>query len=250
MNNINRKPIHTAYCRYNGDLPTINGATAIEGFDSLGIKIIPFQGFGDIEANVKCGPEALVYGFIGDVHKALQKMGLDIPLSLDYPEELKDFFGREIWQGTLRDVTGHPSKQVFVKPVEHKLFTGLLWSGSRQNRLSLAPYPDHTEVWLSEPVTFLSEYRCFILDGQLKDVRRYKGDWAVAPARGPVEAALKAWKGPRAYALDIGVTDDGRTLLVEFNDAYALGAYGLHATVYAQMIEARWEELTEPLLCD
>lgn len=247
---MNRPPIHTAYCRHNGDLPTINGATAIEGFDTLGIKVIPFQGFGDIDDVVDCGPEALVYGYIGDVHLALKKMGLEIPLSLDYPEELKGFFGREIWQGVLLDVTSHPGQEVFVKPIEHKLFTGLLWKGSRDNRLALAPYHDHTPVWISEPVKFVSEYRCFILDGELMDVRRYKGDWSVAPARSPVEEAIQCLKGPRAYALDFGVTEDGRTLLVEFNDAYALGAYGLHAAVYARMIEARWEELTEPLLCN
>ena len=39
------------------------------------------------------------------------------------------------------------------------------------------------------------------------------------------------------------VTDDGRTLLVEFNDAYSLGCYGLNDIQYAKFISARWSQL-------
>lgn len=31
---------------------------------------------------------------------------------------------------------------------------------------------------------------------------------------------------PNGYGIDFGVTDDGRTLLIEVNDGYALGSYG------------------------
>ena len=41
----------------------------------------------------------------------------------------------------------------------------------------------------------------------------------------------------------ICVTKDGRTLLVEFNDAYSLGAYGLADIYYAKLISARWSQL-------
>ena len=48
---------------------------------------------------------------------------------------------------------------------------------------------------------------------------------------------------PAAYGLDFGVTADGRTLLVEANDGFALGCYGLDPVIYAEMLEARWCEL-------
>lgn len=38
-------------------------------------------------------------------------------------------------------------------------------------------------------------------------------------------------------------TDDGRTLLVEVNDGYALGCYGLQHNLYAKLLAARWAEL-------
>lgn len=44
---------------------------------------------------------------------------------------------------------------------------------------------------------------------------------------------------------DICYTRDGRTLLVEFNDAYALGHYGLPSIQYAKLISARWAQLLE-----
>lgn len=40
------------------------------------------------------------------------------------------------------------------------------------------------------------------------------------------------------------VTDDGRTLLIEVNDGYALGCYGLFYIDYAKLLSARWAELT------
>lgn len=246
---MSRTPIKTAYCRYDGEYPcTINGSTAIDGFNYLGIKIIPFYGFGDIETDVDCGPLALIHGYIGDVHIALKKLGLGVPDPVDYPEELHQFLGRKIWKSVLKDVTKHPGTEVFVKPVEQKLFTGFLWQGTYKNRLRVAIYDEETPVFLSTPIKFVAEYRCFVLDQKLIDVRRYNGDWSIAPDRKPIEDAVQAWIGPRAYAMDFGVTDDGRTLLVEVNDAYALGSYGLDPVAYARMIEARWEELTESLV--
>lgn len=43
--------------------------------------------------------------------------------------------------------------------------------------------------------------------------------------------------------MDWGVTEDGRTLLVEVNDGFALGNYGVRLFEYTAMIEARWRQL-------
>lgn len=50
---------------------------------------------------------------------------------------------------------------------------------------------------------------------------------------------------PVTYALDFGVTDEGQTLLVEFNDFTSLGSYGLDPKLYASLITERWMELTQ-----
>src|SRR4051812_6078281 len=48
---------------------------------------------------------------------------------------------------------------------------------------------------------------------------------------------------PAAYPLDPARTDDRRTLLVEVNDAYSLGALGLKPLPYSLLLQTRWEQL-------
>ena len=48
-----------------------------------------------------------------------------------------------------------------------------------------------------------------------------------------------------ACSIDIGVTNDGRTLLIECNDAYSLGSYGLEDYKYAKLLSARWSQLLD-----
>lgn len=240
--------IKTAFIRYFGDHPeSINSATAEFGFNELGVRTVPYQGFGDV-ATLDVGPEGVICGHLGDIYQALDKLGLPRPPSIDYPEELKSYYGRKIWEGTLDDIQDrglHPG--VFVKPRGcQKLFTGFLWRGSPSCRLRLAPYPRNTPVFFSTPREFVSEYRCFILDGEILDVRHYKGDWSRAPHRSAVEACVRAYQPYRAYCIDVGVVDIGMTLVVEVNDSFAMGCYGLHPLAYARMIEARWEELVAP----
>ena len=54
-----------------------------------------------------------------------------------------------------------------------------------------------------------------------------------------------AWRdtAPAGYGIDFGITDDGKTLLVEVNDGHSLGNYNLRPVEYAKLLEARWDEL-------
>lgn len=104
--------------------------------------------------------------------------------------------------------------------------------------------PDDEPVDCAEIVEFVSEHRGFVIHGELIDLRPYKGDPLRFPDPATLRAALAAYApAPASYALDMGVVADGPTLLVEVNDAYATGAYGLAPMRYAQFIEARWSEL-------
>ena len=237
--------LEKAYVRFREDLPdNPNAYAAADGFTQMGVKVVPFHGFGDIETFTDLGPDAIVCGNIGDVWAALKVMGVPRPKELDYPEHLKWLVGREIRQMTLEEVR-RGTDRVFVKPVLQKLFTGLVWDpADPRSRLCVAPYPYETPVLVSEVVDFVSEWRCFVKRDQLVGVKHYKGDWSRAPDREKLMEAI--WQGrgkmPVAHALDLGVTDDGRTLLVEANEGYALGHYGLASIVYARFLEARWEQ--------
>lgn len=226
-----------AYCRYEDGFPiTVNGAIAIDGFNKLGIKNIPFT---DI-TKINPGPEALVHGHIKDVFNALTQCSVPIPESIDYPDELKDFYERKIWTGKLEDLKHYGD--VFVKPQQHKLFNGMVCG--RKNIYLLALFDPITPCYFSDIVKFVSEYRCFVLDGEILGVHHYAGDWTKIPNKYTVEGAVRDYQEgnhPIAYAIDFGITEHGETLIVEVNDGFALGAYGLPSAKYARLLEARWE---------
>lgn len=218
---------------------------ARRGFWTLGVETAPYYGFGDVEKIEDLGRTVGVAGYIGDVHSALKKLGKTIPPNVDYPDELTDFLGRRIWTGTLAEVRAS-TKPLFVKPCEHKAFTGFVWNNDRESRMRIVTQHDDTPVFIADPVEFVAEYRSFVLYEKAIDCRRYKGDWSKAPNRDKVEAGVRAMKktGPHAFCLDWGVTADGETVLVEMNEGYAFGHYGLPPVSYARMLSARWHQMT------
>jgi hypothetical protein len=235
-----------AYVRYRDDLPAnVNMFAATYGFQQLGYKVVSYEDDVPDDKNLLTG--SVLVGNIGDVWQVLKLLSKPIPEPIDYPQNLQKFLGRNIHLSTLGAVRKSPDR-VFVKPVQQKLFTGMIWDGKKaQNRLSLAVYDDKTPVWVSDIVNFVTEYRCFVFENELVDVKHYNGDWTVTPDRNLVHEAVTASIGklPSAYSLDFGVDVNGRTLLVEANDAYALGCYGLNPCMYARMIETRWEQLVK-----
>lgn len=237
--------LQKVYIRHRESYPdSHNTFSAWSGFKDLGVETVPFYGFGDIDALEDLGPEVGIVGFIGDVWDALKKIGKPRPEALDYPEELRPWLGREVRRTTLGEVR-RSTDRVFLKPVSEKLFTGFIWKGPTAEASRVAPLEDPTPVWTSEIVSFVSEYRAYVKDDVLLGVKHYKGDWSVVPDRKVVEEAVKAYRSsPRGLSLDFGVTEDGKTLLVEANDGYGLGNYGLPNPLYSQLLEARWEELT------
>ncbi len=48
-----------------------------------------------------------------------------------------------------------------------------------------------------------------------------------------------------AYGIDFGILKSGETALVEWNDGYALGSYGLDKEIYTDLILSRWEEILQ-----
>ena len=48
---------------------------------------------------------------------------------------------------------------------------------------------------------------------------------------------------PIGYGMDWAVTADGSTILIEVNDGFALGNYGMRGHHYTAVIECRWRQL-------
>ncbi|MFN3197151.1 MAG: ATP-grasp domain-containing protein [Bradymonadia bacterium] len=182
-------------------------------------------------------PETLVAGSIPMVHAALQALGITPPPTDDYPQALRGCLHRKVWRTRLRD----PSVDgCFVKPVKLKKFTGRVLHG-RPDPFYFGGGGRNTEIWASDVVEWVSEYRCFVAHGHLLGHRWYSGDTDVDINLDVVREAIALHtEAPWGYALDFGVLSTGETALVEYNQGYSLGDYGLDPELYLQVLEAFW----------
>lgn len=233
----------TVHVHAKNGLPlTENGYAAWHGFEQLGCHLRPFESLDELRQQLRLGD--CVVGYIADALFALDHLDVPRPASIDYPPELAAFYGRRLWADTLGSIADHPEKwPVFVKSVAQKGFTGRVIASTR-DLIGTAEQHQNRPVFCSEVVEFVSEWRGFVRHGCYADARRYAGRWDVFPDPAVMQAALAAWPGcPAGCSIDFGVTADGRTLVVECNDGFALGHYGLNSLLYAKLISARWHEL-------
>lgn len=177
------------------------------------------------------------------IRRALEKRGIQKQF-VSLPLALRAFCHRDIQETTLQELR-HAQPPFFTKPiVDHKAFTGQVVSTDR-DRLAFAHLDAHMPVYLSPRVRFLSEFRCFVVRGEILACQPYKGDPLAFPDAKVVQNMVHAWtEAPASWALDVGVLGDGRTALVEVNDGHSTGTYGLPPVIYARYLETRWCELT------
>ena len=218
------------------------------GFHEMGFETVPFSNIKELrESSI----EDIVVGYVGTVRSRLIDFGITAP-EMDYPEELSEYLGRKVWKSHINTINCNPDLwPVFVKSVQDKKFTGVVVR-SPKDLIGCGSCYENAECLCSEVVNFVAEWRVFVRYGKIIDVRPYKGDWRVHFDYRVIEDAVNKYvTAPKGYAIDFGVTDDGRTLLIEVNDGYALGSYGLFYPDYAKLLSARWAELTNtPDECD
>jgi len=161
-------------------------------------------------------------------------VSVHLPDMPTYPAELWPWLGRNVRTAVFSDAAWHD----FVKPIRCKAFTGAI--RSEVTELVSPGEP----VWICEPVQFVAEWRLYILRGRVATWAQYgEGDDA-EPDLAAVAQMLQAWPGPAGWALDVGRLADGRQVLVEANDGWALGFYkGADPVAYLEVISARWAEL-------
>lgn len=125
---------------------------------------------------------------------------------------------------------------MFIKSVEGKRLSGKIIN-SIHDLVGCRCCDDNYEVLCSAPVDFIAEWRVFVRYGKILDVRPYKGDWKVHYTPNVIEKAIQDYAtAPNAYGIDFGVTSKDETLLVEVNEGYALGCYGLFPHLYAKFL--------------
>ncbi|NOJ97282.1 ATP-grasp domain-containing protein [Corallococcus coralloides] len=199
--------------------------------------------------------DALVAGDVPTVLGALKQLGIPAPETHDYPPSLSSFLHRRVWRSTVRDlkaaVLHEAGPPVFAKPHgRRKRFTGHVFA-SVDDLLYLERASESTEIVCSEVVRWQSEFRVFVVHGSVVGTRHYAGDPSYRVDEGQVRRAVQlleeAGEGTAGYAVDFGVLESGQTAIVEWNDGFSLGAYGLGQGPYTDLTLARWLELVRPV---
>ena len=130
---------------------------------------------------------------------------------------------------------------MFVKPVQTKLFDGALIS--KAEHLSYLRL-ENCDVLVCEPIDIVSEHRVYVHNGKAVYSCNYSGDFRISPDFNYVDKLIEAYNDqPIAYTVDVAILKDGSMTVIEFNDFWSIGSYGLYCLNYAQMLLDRYCEI-------
>lgn len=154
---------------------------------------------------------------------------------------------RTHWVETLGEIKrlAKLGNKYFIKPFDIKLFTGFVIDQMQYS--SIANIPDETEVMVYEPFKHRieSEWRCYINNHKVEYIANYAGDLYTTISGSYLDGVISENKNtfPCAYTIDIGVLSNGENVVIEYNDMWAIGNYGLPNDIYLHMLKNRYFEI-------
>lgn len=256
----------------NGLPVNVDIQNAIDGFISLGYEIYEFTAE-DLESD-KMDYRATKYPFVGSIDgmtELFKNIG-KYPEPIDFPESIIEsgLLNRNVVKTTLNKFIGdfkQNHKPMFVKPVQTKLFDGALISKeehlnylkmsmqldkyvetSKHNNAkkvqSLYSEIEDCNIFITEPIDIVSEHRVYVHNKKAIYSCNYSGDFRINPDFGYVDKLIEMYQEqPVAYTIDVAILKDGSMTVIEFNDFWAIGSYGLYCIDYAQMLLDRYFEI-------
>lgn len=146
--------------------------------------------------------------------------------------------------GEVKEIVKNSDEKLFIKPFQIKLFTGFVLDQMVYG--SMQSIPDDTEVMVypvfENPIK--SEWRCYINMGRVRDIRNYSGDLFTVPNEDYINSIINENKDfPIAYTIDVGILENGENVVIEFNDMWAIGNYGIQNDTYLSMLRQRYFEI-------
>jgi|AntDeeMinimDraft_5_1070356.scaffolds.fasta_scaffold04892_4 hypothetical protein len=220
-----------------------------ERLKDMDFEVIPFDG-DDIENTLSCYvldiSKDIIIGSVESTTVFFKECGVEVPEYLGYPKQLREFLGRDIREHQFNYLYNLDTP-FFIKPSKGvKKFTGCLIDNVKSLQMISEFYDvkDNDGIFVSDKVEFVSEYRCFVHEEELKGIKHYSGDFKVFPNVDIIEKMIESYTEANcAYTLDVGVDKEGNTLLVEVNDMWAIGSYGFDARTYVLMCVRRMFEI-------
>ena len=91
----------------------------------------------------------------------------------------------------------------------------------------------------------ISEWRLYVHNDKLIDARNYSGEFIVSPDYEYAMTIITNNKGkfPCAYTVDIAVLENKQNVVVEFNDMWAIGNYGIPNDIYLRILKDRYFQI-------
>lgn len=245
--------VKRAFIQADGGIPSGDAYyRAWDGFRKLGIPCTLFEPAELWQGTLPLARETLVAGAVSVVEGALKALGIPVPPADNLPKCLANYRGRRVWTSTWGELRSQhrgsgTHEPVWVKSLRRNKGAPSIAVYQADDIEVAAGLPDSHEVLVSEYVIFVSEWRCFVCRGQILDVCRYQGDVFRYPDPEVVKNAVSDYSstGPAGYGIDFGVLTTGETVLVEVNEGYSLGPYGLESMEYAELLAARWVQLMQ-----
>ena len=193
-----------------------------------------------------------IAGDIDVMFHAMRRLGIEYSYN-DYPECLKPYLHRKVWEDKLGNIRkelfneGFFKSPIFIKPKNRlKRFTGFVLE-SVDDLHNCKGVSGQMKVWCSEPVTFIDEFRCYFNKDNKPVMGCYKEDFDEKnkiKVQQFLSSLILGRELPSAFALDLGVLSTGEVALIEMNDAFSIGKYnGIDDETYAKLVITRWDEL-------
>lgn len=190
--------------------------------------------------------------FVGSVEGMAVIFNGNIPKPDYYPTALFEFFSnRNIRKGTLslaKEIVS-AGGSVFVKPErEWKSFTGFV-ARAISDFVPLASFTDDYQVWLSDEIDIKCEFRIYVCNGEILAVCQYTAEEDYSLDTKQIERSIHLLKESNyqydTYAVDFALTPTDELVLIEMNNAFAIGKYkGISDSDYYKFLKYGFERLT------
>jgi len=195
---------------------------------------------------------AIPIGSVEFTNYCMKLANINIPEFDCYDRRL--YYGRYIYPISEKRIIKNHISPIFIKPVITKLFTGFIYFGQeysynehdKEQLIKFNTLSEDTQLYISEVINIKAEWRCYINKGKLISVCQYDdSEEDLVPDSNFINKCLEKL-GNRVLTLDIGLLDTGEYVVIELNDAWAIGKYSdISDNDYFNFITTRWEEIYE-----
>ncbi len=226
-----------------------DAACALYGCLDLGIdyKLISYERVMELKSAGTLKNLAKIHPFIGSTEfmtEIWKELGVTPRVPRNSNRDHKTYRMDQVRQAVLR------GEKLFVKPFEIKLFTGVVVD--QYNISSLKEFKDDWLVMVYDVLPqIIAEWRFYIHNHKIVDFKNYSGDLLTPlPHTEWINNVLKENKNsfPCAYTMDLANIDvtwkhlSGSTV-IEYNDMWAIGNYGMPNDLYVRMLKDRYFEI-------